>query len=129
LEGVFFASVSFSPLEKEMKSRPGQGPAAVERNSKRSNYEEPKSGLATTRCLQCSRAKPQPDQAPAKNPGRGPAAVERNSNRSNHEEPKPSRATTRCLHRYKSKTANKPKRERKTLENKAENLNSANEKP
>ncbi len=32
--GVFFASVSFSPLEKEMKSRPGQGPTAVERNSK-----------------------------------------------------------------------------------------------
>jgi hypothetical protein len=29
--GVFFASVSFSPLEKEMKSRPGQGPAELKR--------------------------------------------------------------------------------------------------
>jgi hypothetical protein len=33
--GVFFASVSFSPLEKEMKSRPGQGPAKKKRRLQR----------------------------------------------------------------------------------------------
>jgi hypothetical protein len=46
-KGVFFASVSFSPLEKEMKSRPGQGLTAVERNSKSKKSEEAKSSRAT----------------------------------------------------------------------------------
>ena len=54
-EGVFFASVSFSPLEKEMKSRPGQGLTAVERNSKDKKSEEVKPSRATGRSLHCSK--------------------------------------------------------------------------